>query len=103
MADKISKRMTCSECGNVVWNEQSFCEKCGNALDWYSYVEPAQEPQGIRCGTINCSCGQSFYFETVQTKVNCIKCNKEYDVSTFPFKDNIVEVVTEEQVQVEEA
>jgi hypothetical protein len=87
--------MTCTECGNTVLNEQNFCEKCGTALDWSEYVEPVQE-RGIRCGTINCSCGQLFYFETVRTKIHCIKCDKEHDVSAFPFKDDIVEVPAEE-------
>ena len=95
MAGLADKRMTCTECGNTVLNEQSFCEKCGTALDWSEYVEPVQE-RGIRRGTINCSCGQLFYFETVRTKIHCIKCDKEHDVSAFPFKDDIVEVPAEE-------
>ena len=95
MAGLADKRMTCTECGNTVLNEQSFCEKCGTALDWSEYVEPVQE-RGMRCGTINCSCGQSFYFETVQTKIRCIKCGKEHDVSAFPFKEDIAEVPAEE-------
>jgi hypothetical protein len=95
MAGLVDKRMTCTECGNTVLNEQSFCEKCGTALDWSEYVEPIQE-RGMRCGTINCSCGQLFYFETAQTKIHCIKCGKEHDVSAFPFKEDIVEVPAEE-------
>ena len=85
MAGLVDKRMTCTECGNTVLNEQSFCEKCGTALDWSDYVEPTQE-RGMRCGTINCSCGQSFYFETSRKIVNCISCNKEYDVANYPIK-----------------
>lgn len=44
------------------------------------------EPK-VRYGTINCDCGQSFYFETVRKKVSCIKCDKEHDASTFPVKE----------------
>ena len=95
MANLADKRMLCTECGNTVLNGQSFCEKCGTAIDWSKYVESTQE-QGMYCGTINCSCGQLFYFETSQTKIHCIKCGKEYDVSAFPFKEDIVEVQTEE-------
>lgn len=95
MAGLADKRMACTECGNTVLNEQRFCEKCGTAIDWSKYVEPTQE-QKMRCGTINCSCGQSFYFETAQNKIHCIKCGKEHDVSAFPFKEDIVEVPAEE-------
>ena len=42
MAGLADKRMTCTECGNTVLNEQRFCEKCGTALDWSKYVEPVQ-------------------------------------------------------------
>lgn len=95
MVGLVDKRMTCTECGNTVLNEQSFCEKCGTALDWSEYVEPTQERR-MRYGMINCSCGQSFYFETSQTKIHCIQCGKEHDVSAFPFKEDIVEVSAEE-------
>lgn len=47
----------------------------------------------IRCGSINCDCGRNFYFETVRTKLNCLYCNKEHDVSNYPIK---IEHKTEE-------
>lgn len=34
-------------------------------------------------GIINCDCGQIFYFETVNEKVRCINCEKDYDVSEY--------------------
>lgn len=86
MAGLADKRMTCTECGNTVLNEQSFCENCGTALDWSEYVEPTQE-QRMHCGTINCSCGQSFYFETVRVQVACISCGQTIDVKDFPIKE----------------
>lgn len=85
MAGLADKRMTCTECGNTVLNEQSFCEKCGTAIDWSKYVEPTQE-RGMRCGTINCSCGQEFYFETTKEHIACIKCKKGHDVKSFHTK-----------------
>lgn len=38
----------------------------------------------IRFGTVNCSCGQQFYVESVNDTVNCIRCAKEHNISTFP-------------------
>ena len=58
----------------------------------------------MKYGTINCTCGQSFYFEKSENIigyeeehtpiyddlgpliVNCIKCKKSYDVITYPEK-----------------
>lgn len=40
----------------------------------------------MRCGTIKCECKKNFYFETKRNKVNCIQCNKEFDVINYPFK-----------------
>ena len=49
-------------------------------------------PEKMRHGTINCSCGQQFYFETLRTKIYCIKCDKEHDISSYPEKvDELVE------------
>lgn len=38
-------------------------------------------------GTINCDCGQEFYFETINTKIKCIHCSKEYDVKDYPIME----------------
>lgn len=38
----------------------------------------------MRYGIIKCECGQEFYFETKSSKIRCIHCNKEYDVSEYP-------------------
>lgn len=38
----------------------------------------------MKCGTINCSCGQTFYFETANVMINCIRCDKEHDISGYP-------------------
>jgi len=45
----------------------------------------------MRHGTIGCSCGQRFYFETHREKIACISCNKEHDLSDFPEKKEIKE------------
>lgn len=37
-----------------------------------------------RCGVINCTCGQQFYFETVNNEIACIKCKNVYDTTTYP-------------------
>lgn len=41
----------------------------------------------MKYGTIKCECGKESYFETVRNTVNCIDCNKEYDVSEYPEKE----------------
>lgn len=38
-------------------------------------------------GTITCSCGRVFYFETINEIVKCISCEKEYDVSEYAEKE----------------
>lgn len=43
----------------------------------------------MKCGTINCKCGQQFYFETMNNEIACIKCKKIYDVSSYPEKVEI--------------
>ena len=42
----------------------------------------------MRYGQINCECGQQFYFEANRDKVMCIDCNKEYDISDYPVKED---------------
>jgi hypothetical protein len=40
----------------------------------------------MRQGTIKCTCGQTFYIETVRNKTYCIRCGKEHDTSRLPLK-----------------
>lgn len=40
----------------------------------------------MKYGTINCTCGQQFYFETVNYTVTCIKCKKVYEITSYPEK-----------------
>ena len=52
----------------------------------------------MKYGTINCTCGQQFYFEKSENIigydenynpifiVNCIRCKKTHDVSDYPEK-----------------
>lgn len=40
----------------------------------------------MKCGTINCNCGQQFYFETNNTEIACIKCNNIHDTTKYPEK-----------------
>ena len=57
----------------------------------------------MKYGTINCSCGQQFYFETMADKINCIACKKEYGISSYPEKveEPIIEEVPEELPEIE--
>lgn len=50
----------------------------------------------MRYGTINCKCGQEFYFETVNSKISCINCKGGYDISDYPEKVEKTEPITEE-------
>ena len=58
-------------------------------------------PEKMRHGTVNCSCGQQFYFETLRTQINCIKCDKTHDISSYPEKEEIEEIIEEEQAEPE--
>ncbi|MDX9917329.1 MAG: hypothetical protein RBT15_04860 [Gudongella sp.] len=73
----------------------------------------------MRHGTINCTCGQTFHFESAAEgrqrtvgydedhkaiqqyfppTINCIKCNKSHDITSYPEK---VEVIEEQPTEVE--
>ena len=53
----------------------------------------------MKYGTINCKCGQQFYFESASNQINCIQCDLTHDISNYPEKSEIVEVeFTEELV-----
>ena len=54
----------------------------------------------MKYGTINCSCGQQFYFESMSVGINCIKCAKTHDISEYPEKED-VELVEEDQNGIE--
>ena len=38
----------------------------------------------MKHGSITCECGQTFYVESVNNTVHCIRCVKEHDISGFP-------------------
>ena len=38
----------------------------------------------MKYGTINCACGQQFYFESNATNITCIKCDQAHDISGYP-------------------
>ena len=40
----------------------------------------------MKHGTVNCSCGQMFYFETLTASIKCIKCQKVYNTESYPEK-----------------
>lgn len=52
----------------------------------------------MKQGNVNCSCGQSFWVESVSNSVNCIRCAKEHDISTFPEKVETIEEVEFEEI-----
>lgn len=52
----------------------------------------------MKYGTISCTCGQEFYFETIREEVRCIKCNKKYSTADYPEQEEVIE---EEVIQEE--
>ena len=74
-----TKQMYCTECGNVVVDDQKFCDDCGTPVDWLNYEAPPEEPKFIE-GDIACPCGQHFYYKTNAPFVFCINCNAQYPV-----------------------
>lgn len=40
----------------------------------------------MRYGTIHCSCGQQFYFETMNAEIACVKCKKIHNATSYPEK-----------------
>ena len=47
----------------------------------------------MHCGTLNCHCGQTFWFETVNPEINCITCNAPHDITSYPFKEDPIEEI----------
>jgi hypothetical protein len=76
----MTKSLSCTN------DEQKFCSECGFQLDWSLYEEPQIESIMIH-GTLQCTCGQEFYFETTKDYIDCIKCKKRHDVKSFPIKE----------------
>lgn len=56
----------------------------------------------IRFGTVNCSCGQQFHVESVNDTVNCIRCAKEHNISTFPELKPIEQIESATEVEFED-
>ena len=52
----------------------------------------------MKHGTINCKCGQQFYFESASNQINCIQCNLSHDISNYPEKSEITEVEFTDEV-----
>ena len=82
----MAKSLSCTNCASVAYDGQKFCSDCGFQLDWSSYEEPQTEPIMIH-GTLQCACGQEFYFETTRDYIACIKCKKRHNVKSFPIKE----------------
>lgn len=84
----MSKKMKCPQCGDYVWDEQKFCDECGEQLDWSNYVPEPETPypKGVHHGSINCSCGQIFWIETINGVTDCINCGKTHVVTHLPVK-----------------
>ena len=40
----------------------------------------------MRYGTVNCTCGTTFYFETESNEIRCVQCGERNDVSGYPVK-----------------
>ena len=45
----------------------------------------------MKAGNVNCSCGQSFYVQSVSDSVSCIRCAKVHDISGFPEEVTTIE------------
>lgn len=50
----------------------------------------------MRYGSISCSCGLEFYFESINETVECIKCGKVHTILNFPELEK-----EEEEIEVE--
>ena len=81
----MAKSLSCTNCASVAYDEQKFCSECGFQLDWSLYEEPQTEPIMVH-GTLQCTCGQEFYFETTKDCIACVKCKKVHDVKRFHIK-----------------
>ena len=53
----------------------------------------------MKHGTINCKCGQQFYFESASNQINCIQCDFSHDISNYPEKSETTEVEFTEEPQ----
>lgn len=52
----------------------------------------------MKHGEINCSCGQLFYFETINTHIQCPYCDEIHKVEEYP---KIIPQISIEQLQLE--
>jgi hypothetical protein len=101
----MDTKVRCSECGSLNYQKDGkYCFVCESTLDWENPIQEdspntldRQNAQSGKThyGTINCTCGKEFYFETVHLEVECIGCGLTHDVSTYPFKEEIDEDVTD--------
>lgn len=96
--EELNETMECPECGNPLSNEQTFCENCYTEIEWvYGFPRvkiipivrtpldvSMQQSDKMKAGNINCSCGQSFYVQSMSNSVSCIRCAKVHDISGFP-------------------
>ena len=53
----------------------------------------------MKHGTINCKCGQQFYFESASNQIKCIQCDLAHDISNYPEKSEVTEVEFTEEIQ----
>ena len=96
--------MICTSCGQLVDRTHHKCPiqiKARMERDRKQYQNEKSTAKELTSNkwkkfrrTINCSCGQQFYFESMGVSINCIKCAKPHDISEYP---EIVELVEEDQ------
>ena len=53
----------------------------------------------MKHGTINCKCGQTFYFESASNQIKCIRCDLDHDITNYPEKSETTEVEFIEETQ----
>lgn len=59
----------------------------------------------MKYGTINCQCGQVFYFETMSPITSCPSCKNEYDIISYPekIKESEIEEIALETIEMDDS
>lgn len=89
MSGEITISTIC-DCGHKVYDNQKFCDECGSPMDWGSTETTKSIENNEHYGAITCTnCGYYFLFETVKPVINCIRCGKEHDITSYPTKEGV--------------
>ena len=47
----------------------------------------------MRGGSIHCTCGKPFYYETQKSTVKCVYCGKEHEAQELPVTGETIEQI----------